>query len=90
MSIMLVEEFSRERAREIINHLKSGGCVLAVSIDPIAVITALEMSLSEHNENSGGFEIEKLSEGGPYLIHNGKVRLRKSKGVVFISGVGSC
>ncbi|MCD6348328.1 MAG: hypothetical protein J7L91_01715, partial [Candidatus Korarchaeota archaeon] len=49
-----------------------------------------EEPLSHHEGESSGFEIEKLSEGGPFLIHRGGVKLSKRGRGVLISGVGPC
>ncbi len=90
MNILFLEELSEDSVEEVVSLLMEGGVVITKTIDPKAVVSALESLLSRHEGESSGMEIEKLSEGGPYLIHPGGVRLSKRRGSVLISGVGPC
>ncbi|MDK2372492.1 MAG: hypothetical protein QI197_03850 [Candidatus Korarchaeota archaeon] len=90
MNILFLEELSEDSVREVISLLIEGGIVITRTIDPKAVVSALESLLSRHEGESSGMEIEKLSEGGPYLIHPGGVKLSKRRGSVLISGVEPC
>lgn len=90
MSILFLEEFTEDRIEEVSKQLINRGVVIAKSIDPKAVILALEYLLSRYEGESSGMEIEKLSEGGPFLIHPGSIKLTKNKGSILIFGVGSC
>lgn len=92
MSILFIEELNEDRIEEVSRQLMSQGVVIAKSVDPSAVILALEYILSRHEGESSGMEIEKLSEGGPFLIHPGGVKLkrRRREGSIEIHGVGSC
>lgn len=90
MTILFLEEFSEESIQDVVDLIRKGGVVIAGSIDPKAVVSAIEALLSHHEGESSGFEIEKLSEGGPFLIHRGGVKLSKRGRGVLISGVGPC
>ncbi len=90
MSVLFLEELSESSVGDVVSLLMEGGIVIAKAIDPKAVVSALEYLLSRHEGESSGMEIEKLSEGGPYLIHPGRVKVTKRKSSILISGVGSC
>ncbi len=90
MSVLFLEELSEDSVGDVVSLLMEGGIVIAKAIDPKAVVSALEYLLSRHEGESSGMEIEKLSEGGPYLIHPGRVKVTKRKSSILISGVGSC
>ncbi len=90
MSILFLEELSEDSVSDVVALLVEGGVVIVKAIDPKAVISALESLLSKHEGESSGMEIEKLSEGGPYIIHPGGVKLSRRRGSTLITGVGPC
>ncbi len=90
MNLLFLEELSEELVDDAVSTLKEGGIVVAGSVDPKAVVSTLESLLSQHEGDSSGMEIEKLFEGGPFLIHPGGVKISKRKGSVLVLGVRPC
>ncbi len=90
MTILFLEEFSKKDVRDVVSFLEEGNMVIARSIDPEAVVFAVENLLSSHEGESSGFEIEKILEKDLFLIHNGRVRLRKHGNGVLLSGESIC
>ncbi len=90
MTILFLEEFSKKEVQEVISFLEEGNIVITKSIDPEAVVSAIENLLSHHEGESSGFEIEKILEKDLFLIHNGRVKLRKHGKGTLLSGENIC
>jgi len=81
--MLYLDELSKDSVDDVVSTIRDGGLVLAKSVDPRAIVSAIEVMLSRHEGETSGLEIERLSEGGPFLIHGGGVRiLRRREGVL--------
>ncbi len=90
MTILFLDEFSKKNVQEVINFLEDGNVIITRSIDPEAVISAMESLLSIHEGESSGFEVERILKNDLFLIHDGRIRLRKHGNGVLLSGGEIC